>query len=59
MGSKVIPGWAEMPLFHPLKIRGNVHVFHATDFMNISFTVFYRKKLTKIDPFKVAKQCHH
>jgi hypothetical protein len=45
-------------LFLPLKIRIHVHIFHATDFVNTSFTVFYRKKLPKIDPFKVTKHRH-
>jgi len=35
--------------------RLSVHVFHATDFVNTSFSVFYRKKFTKIDPFLVTK----
>ena len=45
--------------FVPLKIRGFVHEFHATDFVNTSFTVFYKNKLPKIDPFMVTECCHH
>jgi hypothetical protein len=41
------------------KIRTYVHAFHTTNFWNTSFTVFYKKKLPKIDPFKVTKRCHH
>jgi hypothetical protein len=41
------------------EIRTHVHNFHATDFVNASFAVFYRKKLPKIDPFMVSKHCHH
>jgi hypothetical protein len=59
MSPKVAAGWAEMPLFPPLKIRADVHDFHATDFVNISFSIFYRKKSLKIDPFMVSKHCHH
>ena len=50
---------AFLGLFAPLKIRFSVHAFHATDFVNTSLTDFYRKKLPKIDPFKVTKHCHH
>jgi len=32
---------------------------HATDFVNTSFTDFYEKKLTEIDPFMVTVFCHH
>ena len=33
--------------------------FHATDFVNISFTIVYKTKFVKITPFLVTKHCHH